>query len=227
MHSVDFRKLFTHPFKPYPSEKISSTDDIAVFVAGEPTKGSLGCARLTPNSMVLSFACTREQKQLEGAYSWIKLHIWPGHLSLCLSFLICKLGIMIQTSQCLKQYNCLYKKSGLLVRGPLWEHHKLTFGTPNIFLGLDLHVLERSWYLIRFSCCWPACSFFFPPALIRNHENESSLIPNHVFSSALVLRASEDPQPQQHPMPQLLDLLLVLLKGTRTLKPTPVQTQVR
>lgn len=39
MHSVDFRKLFTHPFKPYPSEKISSTDDIAVFLLMNQLKG--------------------------------------------------------------------------------------------------------------------------------------------------------------------------------------------
>lgn len=60
MHSVDFRKYFTYPFKPYLSEKISSTEDIAVFVAGEPTKGSLGCVCLTQNSTILSF-CLHER----------------------------------------------------------------------------------------------------------------------------------------------------------------------
>lgn len=60
MHSVDFGKYFTHSFKPYLAEKISITDDIAVFVADDPSKHCLVCVCLTLNNLVLSFVYMRE-----------------------------------------------------------------------------------------------------------------------------------------------------------------------
>lgn len=122
----------------------------------------------------------------------------------------CKLGVMMLTSslQCLKEKNSRELLSSLRPIQEVWaptsevcsgSSRKLTFCTPNSFLGLDLHVLRRSLYLVHFSCCWSACPFFFLPSLLRTCEEESSPIPKHVFSSALILTASEDPQPQQHP----------------------------
>jgi len=59
MHSADFGKCIRHPFELYLSENSSSTDDIAVLVADEPAKGSLGCVCLTVNGMILFFVCVR------------------------------------------------------------------------------------------------------------------------------------------------------------------------
>lgn len=139
------------------------------------------------------------------------------------------LGIMIliSSSQCRKEknYRELFCSWGPVqeVWAPSTEVCSgsittLLFGTPNILLGLDLPVLGRSQYLIHFSCCWSTCLSFFLPSLLITCEDESSFILKHVFSSALVLTASEDPQPQQHPTATAARFAAAAAKGTQNIQ---------